>query len=70
MELVKRYLTDLQDMLCDEVVYDWGQDTVFQTKREMQKYNCGIAKAMELIDTILASDKFHSPMFNQLRNMK
>ncbi len=70
MELVKRYLTDLQDMLCDEVVYDWGQGTVFQTKREMQKYNCGIAKAMELIDTILASDKFHSPMFNQLRNMK
>lgn len=70
MELVKRYLTDLQDMLCDEVVCDWGQGTAFQTKREMQKYNCGIAKAMELIDTILASDKFHSPMFNQLRNMK
>lgn len=70
MELVKRYLTDLQDMLCDEVLYDWGQGTGFQTKREMQKYNCGIAKAMELIDTILDSEEFHSPMFNRLRNMK
>ena len=70
MELVKRYLTDLQDMLCDEVAHNWEQDARFQTKREMQKYNCGIAKAMELIDTILTSDELHSPMFNQFRNMK
>lgn len=70
MELARRYLEDLQDMLCDEVAHDWEHDARFKTKREMQKYNCGIAKAMELIDTILASDKFHSPMFNQLRNMK
>lgn len=70
MELVERYLTDLQDMLCEEVVYDWGQGTGFQTKREMQKYNCGVAKAMELIDTILASGEFHNSMFNQFRNIK
>lgn len=40
MELARRYLEDLQDMLCDEVAHDWEQDTRFKTKREMQQYNC------------------------------
>lgn len=70
MELARRYLEDLQDMLCDEIAHDWEHDARFTTKREMQQYNCGIAKAMGLTDELLDLPEFHSPMFNQFRNMK
>lgn len=70
MELARRYLEDLQDMLCDEVAHDLEHDARFKTKREMQQYNCGIAKAMRLVNAFLDCNEFHSPIFNQFRDMK
>lgn len=53
-----------------EVAHDWEHDARFKTKREMQQYNCGIAKAMRLVNAFLDCNEFHSPIFNQFRDMK
>lgn len=49
MKTVENYLYELQDSLCDKIVHDWENDDKFETKREMQKYNCGVAESMSLI---------------------
>ena len=47
MELARRYLEDLQDMLCDEIAHDWEHDARFTTK---EKCNNIIVALLKLWD--------------------
>lgn len=53
MKSAESYLRELEDKLCNKIVSNWEQDDRFETKREMQKYNCGISDAMSLIRKML-----------------
>lgn len=53
MKSTESYLRELEDKLCNKIVSNWEQDDRFETKREMQKYNCGISDAMSLIREML-----------------
>lgn len=67
MKTTEQYLRELQDKLCDKVVHmNWEEDERFETLREMQKYNKGIHEAMTLIDEILDSEEFKSPLARML----
>lgn len=62
MKSPEYYLKDLENKLCDKIVTNWKQDKRFETLREMQNYNCGIADAMNLVQQILDSDDFKSSL--------
>ena len=63
------YLRDLEDKLCDKIVLNWEQDDRFNSLKEMQKYNCGIADAMSLIRKTLESDDFKSPLIKHFETL-
>lgn len=63
MKTTEQYLMELESKLCEKIVsVPLEEDNRFETKREMQKYNCGIADAMKLVREILDSDDFKSPL--------
>ena len=66
MKSTESYLRELEDKLCDKIVSNWEQDDRFETKREMQKYNCGISDAMSLIRNMLESDDFKSSLAKKI----
>lgn len=66
MKSVESYLHELENSLCDKIVHDWKQDDRFENQREMQKYNCGVAEAMDLIREMLDGDEFKSPLLRQI----
>lgn len=66
MKSVENYLHELENNLCDKIVHDWKQDDRFESQREMQKYNCGVAEAMDLIREMLNGDEFKSPLLRQI----
>ena len=66
MKSTESYLRNLEDKLCDKIVSNWEQDNRFETKREMQKYNCGVSDAMSLIREMLESDDFKSSLAKHL----
>ena len=70
MKSIESYLTDLEDKLCDKIVSNWEQDNRFETKREMQKYNCGISDAMSLIRDMLDLDDFKSSFAKHLETFE
>lgn len=69
MKSTESYLMDLEDKLCNKIVSNWEQDDRFETKREMQKYNCGISDAMSLIREMLESDDFKSSFAKHLETL-
>ena len=69
MKSTESYLMDLEDKLCNKIVSNWEQDDRFETKREMQKYNCGISDAMNLIREMLESDDFKSSFAKHLETL-
>ena len=66
MKTTKQYLQELEDQLCDKIAHDWEEDERFETKREMQKYNCGVADAMKLVREIMETDDFKNPLLKQI----
>ena len=69
MKSTESYLRDLKDKLLDKIVLNWEQDDRFETKREMQRYNCGIGDAVNLINEILKSDDFKSEFTKHLESI-
>ncbi len=69
MKSTESYLRDLEDKLCNKIVSNWEQDDRFETKREMQKYNCGISDAMSLIREMLELDDFKSSFAKHLETL-
>lgn len=67
MKSVETYLYDIQDKLCDKIVHHWEDDQRFANQREMQKYNCGIAEAMEIIRNVLDGREFKSPLLQSMK---
>ena len=67
MKSVETYLYDIQDELCDKIVYHWEDDQRFVNQREMQQYNCGIAEAMEIIRNVLDGREFKSPLLQSMK---
>lgn len=70
MKSTESYLMDLEDKLCNKIISNWEQDDRFETKREMQKYNCGISDAMSLIREMLESDDFKSSLAKHLETLQ
>lgn len=66
MKTTKQYLQQLEDQLCNKIVHDWKEDERFETKREVQKYNCGVADAMKLVREIMETDDFKNPLLKQI----
>lgn len=60
------YLRDLEKKLCDKLVLNWEQYDRFESKKEMQSYNCGIGDAMSLVGEMLESDDFRSSLAKSL----
>ena len=58
----------MESSLCDKIVHDWKNDNRFETQREMQTYNNGVAEAMDLIKEMLDGDEFKSPFKNYMRD--
>lgn len=68
MKTAEQYLMELESKLCEKIVsVPLEEDNRFETKREMQKYNCGISDAMKLVREILDSDDFKSPLGKMIR---
>lgn len=67
MKSVETYLHDIQDELCDKIVYHWEDDQRFANQREMQQYNYGIAEAMEIIRNVLDGREFKSPLLQSMK---
>ena len=67
MKSAKAYLYDIQDELCDKIVYHWEDDERFANQREMQQYNCGVAEAMEIIRNVLDGTEFKSSLLQPMK---
>lgn len=66
MKTIKQHLQELEDQLCDKIVNDWMTDERFATKREMQKYNCGISDAMKLIRELQETEEAKNTLLKQI----
>ena len=69
MKSTESYLRDLKDKLLDKIVVNWEQDDRFETQREMQRYNCGVGDAINLINEMLESDDFKSDFAKHLESI-
>lgn len=66
MKSTKNYLNDLENKLCSKIVTNWEQDDRFESLQEMQKYNCGISDAINLVREMLNSEDFKNTVAKHL----
>lgn len=64
MKTTTEYLNELEDKLLDKLIMgnQWEEDSRFSSKKEAQMYNKGIHEGISLVEELLQSDEFKSPI--------